>query len=75
MYIHEAIKSTTDDKPYIVREQWDGEAGIWRHLNVKILATNTPECCFVVSASHYTPRSRWNPDKDDLIADDWIITG
>lgn len=75
MNIKEAIENTTEDKPYITREMWNGERGLWRGLDIKILPTNTPECCMVESATLSAPRSRWNPNKDDLTADDWTITG
>jgi hypothetical protein len=42
--------------------------------NSYIHPTNTPECCIVTNEEgHLSPR--WEPKLDDLLADDWGVTG
>lgn len=71
MYIHEAIKATTESRPFITRKSWivdDSEKSM-----VKILPTSTPDCCIMVSDfSKMRPSRCWQPRKDDLTADDWF---
>ena len=75
MNIYEALKSRTADKPFITRETWMQDCrplGIYR---VKILATNSPDCCLIQSRFRQRePTPRWNPTGADLQAEDWIIT-
>ena len=72
MYIHEAINSTTRRKPFITRKAWlltDTECAI-----IRILPTNSPDCCLIVSDYSTRGASRgWQPRAEDLIADDWLI--
>ena len=72
MYVHEAIASTTHKNPFITRLAWD-MAGLDRPI-VKILPTNTPDCCLIVSDfSTHGPCRGWEPAAKDLIADDWYV--
>lgn len=69
MTISEAIKSRTIAKPYITRESWRAEC-----FDIKIYPSNTPDCCVVCSTASRSPQARWNPDADDLTAEDWVTT-
>ena len=70
MYIHEAIASTTSQKPFITRRSWDMDG--FEQAVIKILPTNTPDCCLIVSDfSSHGARRGWEPSAKDLVADDW----
>lgn len=72
MYIHEAIANTSSQKPFITRKAWILESA--EHPIMKILPTNTPDCCVMVSSySKHGPCRGWQPMSDDLKANDWII--
>lgn len=74
MYLHEAIKARTADTPYIARANWRDEISPWKHLNIRILPTNSPDCCIILSHSRKQDFSRgWEPTAEDLTADDWIV--
>lgn len=69
MNIQEATKQAIAEGKQITRiNAWwgGGENGI------KIRPTNTHECCIVSNAKKEAPR--WNPQAEDLIADDWVVT-
>ena len=70
VYIHEAIMNTTRKKPFITRKAWDMD---FSELPIiKLLPTDTPDCCLIVSeCSAHGPRRGWEPKAADLIADDW----
>lgn len=73
MYIHEAIKARTPDEPFIIREHWAEEYGVYAREGVKILPTSTPDLCLLTTS--YSRRNTcrgWQPSADDLVADDWI---
>ena len=74
MYIHEAIKARTEEKPYITRESWNYSTSVWYNAAIKIMPTNTPDCCVIDSFATKNPGCRWNPTADDLTADDWVTT-
>ena len=68
MYIQEATKKALEAGGYITRESW-GE-----RFAVYIEPTDTPLCCLVHSLKiKEGPRPRWNPQAEDLIADDWYV--
>lgn len=71
MFIHEAIKATTVDEPFITREAWRREEGT---LGPKILPTNTPDCCLAKSSYSDRTHRGWEPFRNDLLADDWITS-
>lgn len=76
MNIIEAIKNTCKDTPYITRSAWDSEfEGIPGH-RILLMPTDTPDCIIALSYREFV-RSypRWNPTKEDLLADDWITVG
>ena len=66
MFIHEAVKEAMEKKCYIKRN------AAWYSKEVKFLPTNTPECIIVYSETN-PPRRRWQPNAEDLIADDWEL--
>lgn len=68
MNIQEATKKAVAEGKQITRtNSWwgGGENGI------KIRPTNTDECCIVSTAKMEV--LRWNPQAEDLIADDWAV--
>lgn len=70
--IVEAIKATDASHPYIRRKAWNYPTPTPGGAAVKILPTDSPDCC-VVSSRVCPSRSapRWNPAREDLIAEDW----
>lgn len=67
MYIHEAIKETNEYLPCIRRSTEE-----WEEMEIRILPTNTCECC-VISSKVSRGMRGWQPTKADLLADDWIL--
>ena len=74
MLIHEAIRATTDEKPFITRKSWfhkflvDDRKGGGR--TTRVIPSDSPGGCPVVTPmAGYT--GSWKPSKADLIADDW----
>lgn len=74
MYIHEAIRSTTRNRPYIRRSAWNYPTTS-PDVAVKILPTDSPDCCLIISAIEKNPRRGWQPTTEDLIASDWETVG
>ena len=74
MYIHEAIRARTAERPFITRKRWVDDYGSYSHLSVKLLPTDTPDCCVLESKLSKNPCRGWQPMAGDLLADDWIIT-
>jgi len=62
MTLVEAIKKTNTGQG-IRRKKWG---------NVFIVPTNTEKCCIVFEGDKFLSEC-WNPQKEDLIADDWIL--
>lgn len=75
MYIGEAIQARTAETPYITREAWLYPTKRPVAASVKILPTDSPDCCLILSATSKEPRRGWEPQAGDLVADDWIIVG
>lgn len=71
MLIHEAIKERIPEKPYITRESWNS---LWS-AGIRIMPTDTPDCCILFSGAARRPVRCWQPTATDLTADDWITTG
>ncbi len=59
--IHAIEKANT--KQGIRRSRWN---------EIKIVPTNSDKCCLVFKGEKLLA-ARWNPNKDDLIADDWKL--
>ena len=67
MNIQQAAKKAHAQNKAIVRASWlqGGEA-------ISIIPTDGPECCIVQLGDRTI--SRWEPQCEDLIADDWEVT-
>ena len=74
MNIQEAIMTRTESEPYITRESWNNLENVWYGAHIKIMPTNTPDCCTIESVASRGPRRGWQPMAEDLAADDWITT-
>lgn len=70
MTITEAAREAAKTRSCISREEWKG-------LNMAILPTNGAECCVLVktvkNGAQYRIGPRWEPQREDLTADDWIV--
>lgn len=76
MNIAEAMRSRTNEKPFITRAAWKHTNKMTGEiLQMLIDPTNTPDCCVVYSKISTGPRRRWNPKAEDLSADDWTVEG
>lgn len=74
MFIHEAIKARTADKPFITRQSWKINNSRLSLTCIRLLPTNTPDCCIISSSTGRKNLSRgWQPTAEDLEADDWEI--
>lgn len=73
MKIHEAIKATTIRKPYVTREAW-AFLTVTPETPVKLLPTNSPDGCILISTMQKDSCRWWQPTAGDLLADDWGIT-
>lgn len=68
MYISDAVRLALDKGKRITRT-----SGPFRNF-IRIRPTNTPACCLLETACPEKPPVRgWEPDADDLMADDWEI--
>ncbi len=72
MFIHEAINARTADKPCITREAWKIFNSSVSMEGIRLLPTNTPDCCILFSNGRKIPSRGWQPKAEDLVADDWI---
>lgn len=63
MNIQEAIIKALKEKKFITRKSWPKGLKVApaRHIPCDLLAPNTP------------PGKGWQPDAEDLIADDWQV--
>ena len=74
MFIHEAILESQKDKhkPYIRRKIWPySKIPVEGSVNVKLYPTNGPDCCVILSSTKTKQAPRWEPTRNDLLADDW----
>jgi len=67
MNIQKATKKCMEIDGYITRKSWGGRFSFY------LEPTNTPLCCIADSHRVSGPHPRWNPNADDLMADDWIV--
>ncbi len=74
MTITEAILARTEEKPFITRQSWldQVEGAIPLHNAIKILPTDSVDCCIVTAFSTRNPCRGWQPSAGDLVATDWI---
>ena len=53
--------------------------GIYRASEMEsrtyIVPTNTCACCIVAGMQKERPNARWQPQLNDLLADDWVVYG
>lgn len=63
MTITEAIKKANTGQG-IRRSSW--------HKDISIVPTNTDKCCLIYEGKKMIS-SYWNPKKQDLIANNWIL--
>lgn len=67
MNISQAVKEAAEKGLCITRaDAWWGE-------HIKIKPTDTEDCCIIIPQEDPAGK-RWNPHKEDLLADDWIVT-
>lgn len=69
MHISKAVRKACEFGGYISRRAWDN-----RH-SIKILPTNTPDCCIIMQKDGKSPCRGWQPTAEDLMADDWEVFG
>ena len=76
MNIIKAIQKTCKETPYITRQQGDTEFEGAPGHRILLMPTDTPDCILALSRRDFI-RSypRWNPTKEDLLANDWITVG
>lgn len=67
VYIQEAVKMAEENNSCITR------SNSWWGKHIKIKPTDTEDCCIMIPQEGQVG-NRWNPCKEDLLADDWIIT-
>ncbi len=66
MFIHEAVKEAMEKNCYMKREK------TWWSDIIKLMPTNTSDC--VVIHQQSKPQCRgWEPNAEDLAADDWVL--
>lgn len=72
MYIHEAVTKVLENGKYITRKPSDPET-IWSFTRLE--PTNGLECVIIHNDKlrHHSPRARWQPTAEDLMADDWEV--
>lgn len=73
MFIQEAVRLASQQGKHIQRKIHVSENG-WQEI--KILPTDEPDCC-IVSVWEYGKKVShcrcWNPEMNDLLADDWQL--
>lgn len=76
MNIFEAVKTRSEKNGlYITRKKWDYPYPSERRdpePAIKIMPTDSPDGCVIYGVNKQTPRRRWQPAAEDLIAEDWI---
>ena len=70
MHIHKAIKEVMKTRKGITRVAWEKKG-----FDLNIIPTNTTSCMIIDCLHSKSPCRRWNPNADDLTADDWEIRG
>ena len=66
MFIHKAVRKAMAIDGYIVRREWQNL--------IRLRPTNEVDGIVLISPNNQSPRPRWQPRAEDLIADDWIVT-
>lgn len=65
MQISDAVKQATACNGFILRAWWRG------HMQVR--PGTGPMCCIAYGKGE-VPRPRWQPQAEDLMAEDWEVT-
>lgn len=68
--IVEAVKIAMETRMCIRRRCWDYPTSK-PMIAVKILPTNSPDGCVLLGVAHQIPRNGWQPNAEDLVAEDW----
>lgn len=68
MNIIEAIKKTNEFTPYITRINQ-----CWGSGDGRLKAQPTDTYGFILKAPGELPCPRWQPDREDILADDWDV--
>ncbi|MEB6041100.1 Thoeris anti-defense Tad2 family protein [Enterococcus gallinarum] len=70
MNIKEALIIAHEQGRYVTREKWMDEGS-----DLSVMATNTADCCWLIDTrtDPIAPGKRWNPNLEDLTADDWKV--
>lgn len=64
MNIRDAVLLAKKEGKYIYRKS---------QKNIDILPTNTLDCCLLMNVHVQEVGKRWNPNANDLIAEDWEV--
>ena len=64
MFIHEAVSAAITNGCRIARSSCS---------SITIQPTNGPMCCIIYGPEIDRSTPRWNPQADDLLADDWVL--
>lgn len=76
MNIIQAIQNTCKGEPYITRREWEHQFEPAPDHRILLMPTDTPDCIIALtSRDGIRSYPRWNPTKEDLLADDWITAG
>ncbi len=73
MNIAEAARAATKEKAYWCRRAWAFITEQPCSAPIKLLPTDSPDCCVVLSVHEKAPRARWEPRAEDLMAEDWEL--
>ena len=68
MFIHDAAKKAMEKNCYMKREK------VWWSDFIKLMPTNTDDC-IVIHHQSKPPCRGWEPNAEDLTADDWVLVG
>lgn len=82
MFIHEAVKEAMAKGLAITRIPKDRSEEFGSLWDITaIVPTNTRDCCFIgytadseIDGELLPVGRRWNPEAEDLLADDWVVT-
>lgn len=76
MTIVEALlQCESDRKYYITRLAWNkGYPTDVYVIAIKLLMTDSPDGSMIISRCEKGRCRAWNPRREDILADDWIVT-
>lgn len=72
MTIFDAMLDRSTGKPCITRRAWSFPTTKPLVAAVKLLPTDGPDGCIILSSARKDPCTGWTPSARDLIVDDWI---